>query len=239
VTTLSEPTDWHSVWQTTRAVLEALYFISGIGILIAALFAVRQVRIASDQLRIASEQLKTTKEIADSNSRRESVRYAAALCKYYADEVVPAQDAALKKYVAAQCTCLAPVKQQLPAFVIKDGDFAQVNYDIKRIEPEFPKVAIEFVTLLNKFESFAIPFAAGVADDGIGFQETASVFIIGVGVFTPAIYYLRQTQGARYASVLKLWNIWNDRMVALALTPAMKGLQDLIDAAEKNKIKPI
>jgi len=39
--------------------------------------------------------------------------------------------------------------------------------------------------------------------------------------------------------VLKLWNIWHDRIAAQALTPAMKGIQELIDAAEKNKIKPI
>jgi hypothetical protein len=239
VTSLSQPTDWHYVWQTTRAVLEALYFLSGIGILIAAIYAASQVRIASEQLRIAADQLKTTKEIADANSRRESVRFAAELCKYYADKIVPAQDAALKKYVSEQCTFLAPVQQQSPAFVLKDGDFAQANYDINKIPPEWNKVNIEIVTLLNMLESFAIPFAAGVADDGIGFRETASVFHTTIDAYMPAIYYLRQTQGVRYASALKLWNIWHDRMVAQALTPAMKGFQDLIDAAEKNKIKAI
>ena len=40
-------------------------------------------------------------------------------------------------------------------------------------------------------------------------------------------------------SVLKLWNIWHDRIAAQALAPAMKGIRELIDAAEKNKIKPI
>jgi hypothetical protein len=60
-----------------------------------------------------------------------------------------------------------------------------------------------------------------------------------INAFMPAIYYLRQTQGVRYANVLKLTNIWHDRMIAQALAPALKGLQDLIDAAEKNKIKPI
>jgi hypothetical protein len=85
----------------------------------------------------------------------------------------------------------------------------------------------------------AIPFAAGVADDGIGFQETAASFVSTINVYVPAIYYLRQTQGVRYASVLKLWNIWHDRLVALALAPAIKGIQELIHAAEKNKIKAI
>lgn len=229
---MAQPTDWNHVWAITRSVLEALYFLSGIGILIAAWYAARQVQIASDQI-------KTTKEIAEANSRRESVKLAAELCKYYAHEVVPAQDAWLKKYAAEKCTFLAPIQQAAPAFIIKNGDFAQVNYDLNRVTPEWPKVNVEIVTFLNKCESFAIPFAAGVADDGIGFQETAAVFINGINALTPAIYYLRQTQGVRYASVLKLWNIWHDRMAAQALAPALKGLQELIDAAEKNKIKPI
>lgn len=225
-----QPTDWNHVWGVTRSVLETLYFLSGIGILIAAWYAARQVQIASYQI-------KTTKEIAEANSRRESVKLAAELCKYYAHEVVPAQEAFLKKYAVEKCTFLAI--QQGPAFVIKNGDFAQVNYDLNRVPPEWPKVSAEIVMFLNKSESFAIPFAAGVADDGIGFQETAAVFINTINVLTPAIYYLRQTQGARYASVLKLWNIWHDRIAAQALAPALKGLQELIDAAEKNKIRPI
>lgn len=101
------------------------------------------------------------------------------------------------------------------------------------------KVGTEIVMFLNKCESFAIPFAAGVADDDIGFQETAASFVSVVSAYSPAIYYLRQTQGVRYASVLKLWNIWHDRMVAVALAPAIKGIQDLVDAAEKNRIKAI
>jgi hypothetical protein len=73
--TLSQPTDWNHVWLISKSVLEALYFLSGIGVFIAACYGVKQVRLASDQLKIASnqltiasEQLKTTKEIADANS---------------------------------------------------------------------------------------------------------------------------------------------------------------------------
>jgi hypothetical protein len=236
---LTQPTDWHYVWQTTRSVLEALYFVSGIGILGAAAYAAKQVRITSEQLKTASEQLRLTKEISDANSRRESVKLAAELCKYFAHEIVPAQEAFIKKYFAEKCTFLNPVKQAAPIFVIKDGDFAQANYDINKVTPEWTKVNIEVVVFLNKSESFAIPFAAGVADDAIGFQETAAAFVSTINFVTPVIYYLRQTQGSRYASVLKLWNIWHDRIAAQAAVPAMKGLQELIDAAEKNKIKPI
>jgi hypothetical protein len=223
---------------TVRSVLEALYFIAGVGIFAAACYAAKQVRLGSEQLKIASDQLKTTKEIADANSRRESIKLAAALCKYFADEVVPAQLLATTKYATEKCTFLT-VNLQKPAFVLKDGDFAKVDYDINRIEPVWSKVGNELVIFLNKAESFAIPFAEGVADDGIGFQETAATFVATISVFMPVIYYLRMKQNVRYASVLKLWNIWHDRLAAKALTPeVMKLIQDLIDAGQKN-IKPI
>lgn len=236
---MTQPNEWYNLWRDVRSVLEALYFLSGVGIFIAACYASRQVRIASEQLRLASDQLKTTREIADANSRRESVKLAADLCKYYAHDVVPKQDMVVNKYKAGQCTFLDAIQQVPPAFVIKDGDFSQVNYDLKRATPEWAKVATEIITYLNMCESFAIPFVAGVADDDIGFQETAVAFVTTINAYMPAIYYLRMTQGVRYASVLKLWGIWHGRLAAQALLPALKGLQDLVDAVEKNKIKPI
>src|SRR5690242_154478 len=63
----------------TRAILETLCFVSGIVIAIAAVVALGQIRL--------------TKQIAKSNARRESVRFAADLCKYFAEMVVPAWEA--------------------------------------------------------------------------------------------------------------------------------------------------
>ena len=92
---------------------------------------------------------------------------------------------------------------------------------------------------LNKLESFAIPFAAGAADDAIGFQETAAAFLTTMDRFMAAIYYLRQTQGARYASALKLFSIWHARAVAQALGPAMLALQGMVNAGAQNQIPPV
>lgn len=215
--------------------LEALYFISGIGIFAAACYAAKQVQIASNQIKL-------TKEIASANARRESVKLASENCRYFAEQVIPAMNAAMKKYKEQNCAFLNPVPQAAgspPPFIITNGDFSQVNYDIKRITPQdWEKVSVELVGFLNKLESFAIPFAAGVADDDTGFMETAPSFIIGLNAVMPAIYYLRTTQGSRWSSVLKLFNIWNNRIAAQALEPAMKDMQKMIEEG-KNKIKPI
>lgn len=98
---------------------------------------------------------------------------------------------------------------------------------------------MDITHFLNKLESFAIPFAMGVADDATGFQETAPAFINILNKYTPAIYYLRQSQGVRYPSVLKLFNVWNDRITAQALAQLIPGMQRMIADAGNNQIPPL
>ena len=139
----------------------------------------------------------STKELADANSRREAVRLAAIQCKYFAEEVVPAFTAVTKKYQVEKLTFLAAKPQPVPPaqpipphYLLKDGDFVQASHDNDLLNREWPKVSTEAVAHLNKLESFAIPFAAGVATDEIGFQETAPVFCSTVATMMPAIYHL-------------------------------------------------
>jgi hypothetical protein len=246
--TQAQPTDWHYVWLCIKSVAEFLYFVAGLVISGAAIYAAKQVKLAYVQLQIASEQLRTTKDISTATARRESVKLASEHCRYYAEHVLPAYDAALNKYNNQHCTFLNPVPTPqgvppAPAFVINNGDFGQVNYDLNRITAEqWNAVRTEFVNVLNKLEAFAIPFAAGVADDATGFQETAPAFIANLNYLIPAVYYLRQTQGVRYASILKLFNIWNNRVAGNALRPLLQpllqGIQRVVDAAN-NPIQPI
>jgi hypothetical protein len=234
-----QPTNWHHIWLCFKSFFELLYFIAGIVIGIAAVYAAKQVRIASQQLDAA-------KEIAKSAARREAVKLAGDKCEYFAENVVSAQNDAVNAYVAGHCTFLDPTPlqpgaQAVPAFTIVNGDFAQpIHYDVRRITPEqWNSVKAHMVMFLNKLETFAIPFAAGVADDVTGFQETAPVFIGLMNTFMPVIYFLRQTQGARYASILKLFTVWNTRVAANVLAQVMPGLQRMIDEAGTSQIPPI
>jgi hypothetical protein len=129
--------------------------------------------------------------------------------------------------------------QAVAPFVVHNGDFGQVNYDLHRVtEVEWESTKAEIVACANAMESFAIPFAERVADDPIGFQETAPVFIATLNFMIPAIYFLRMTQGSRYSSVLKLFNIWNNRVAANALAPLLHGMQQMV-AEANNPLQPI
>ncbi len=242
----TQPPDWHNIWLCVKSAAEFLYFLTGIALVGAAIYAGRQVKFAAQQAKIASEQLEATRKIAKDNAKREAVRLAGDHCRYFAETVVPAWSRADAAYAASGCTFLDPVPirpgaPQVPAFFIHNGDFApQVNYDIARITDAcWRNCGMDITHFLNKLESFAIPFAMGVADDATGFQETAPAFINILNKYTPAIYYLRQSQGVRYPSVLKLFNVWNDRITAQALAQLIPGMQRMIADAGNNQIPPL
>jgi hypothetical protein len=215
------PNGWFA---TTRAILELLYFASGIVIAIAAVWALTQIRL--------------TKQIAKSNARRESVKLAADLCKYFAESVVPIWAKANDEYKTQQLKYLtvSPPEGQ-PAFVIKDGEIVSHHFNVKQLPQDLAKHNLA-VTYLNTLEAFAIPFAEGVADEDIGYRETARPFCQGAQLYMPAIFQLRVQNAGRFESIVKLNSAWTNRLAADAVAPVLKIMMQLEKAGEK-RIKPL
>ncbi|HXN99281.1 MAG TPA: hypothetical protein VN881_09430 [Candidatus Acidoferrales bacterium] len=236
---MTQQADWHAVWRVIRATLEALYFLSGVGILIAALYGLKQLKLTKELAENGLRQLELTQRLADSDSKRESVKLAATQCRYFAEIVVPALDAVLRDYLHQKLTFLNVPPGQPPAFVLHEGKFVQAKYDAQLIEAQWLNIAPKMVTYLNAVESFAIPFAAKVASDEIGFQETSANFCTGVSTLMPVIYHLMQTQKVGYPSLLMLYCIWNNRIAANVAAPLLAQMQALITTAENEKKKLI
>jgi hypothetical protein len=122
--------------------------------------------------------------------------------------------------------------------VIKNGEITNHDFDTKLLDAEVPKIEMLLVNYLNSLEAFAIPFVAGVADDELGFKETAMAFCQAVKFLMPALFQLRRKGAARYESTIKLYDMWNRRFAAAAIAPVIKPLQELVKSVEKEKIKP-
>jgi hypothetical protein len=210
---------------TTRAILELLYFTSGIVIAVAAVWALSQIRL--------------TKQIAKGNARRESVKLAAELCKYFAESVVPVWGQANEDYnrLGLKCLGINPPQGQLP-FVIQEGEIISHHFNLKQLADDSPKFN-SAVTYLNALEAFAIPFAAGVADEEIGYRETARPFCQGVMAYMPVIFQLRATNAGRFESIVRLYVSWSRRLAAEMTAPVMKVMQQLAMDAGKDRIKPL
>lgn len=213
---------WQTCWFAAfRAVLELLYFASGIAIAIAAFWALEQIRL--------------TKQIARTNARRESVKLAADLCTYYAETVVPKMTLAVEEHNASSLGYLSVTAQ--PSFVIKDGEILNTKFNTAKLaEGPSHKAGIACVNVL---EAFAIPFAAGVADEDIGYRETGISFCRAVTTFMPLMFQLRTTNSGRFESAVRLYEIWNGRLFAEMSGPALKAMQEAVKKGESGQIKPI
>lgn len=224
-----------------RAVLELLYFASGIAIAIIAFIALRQVKAAAAQVKIASEQLNLTREIASTDAKREAAKLALEQCGYFAEKYVPAFIAFVDKYRVQNLTFLE--FRQRPnelQFIIQGGEFKNANCcDTALYQRESALVQMELLAALNGLEFFAIPFAAGVADEDIGYRETALAFCEGLSFLMAALYHLRSQNRGRYDSAIRLFEVWNRRTTARAVAPFMSSMQALIDQANNDKIKII
>lgn len=215
-------------FQIVRAILELLYFAAGVVIAVAAIWGLKQ--------------LKLTKEIFRTNTRRESLRFAAERCQYFAEQTVPAWTRMYAEYKRLNLTFLTKPSD----WKIEDGEIVKHNFDPRLLATEMAALDVSIVNFLNSVEAFAIPFVAGVADEDLGFQETAMAFCQVVRLTVPAFFHQRSVGAGRYESTIKLFALWNKRLVANALVPAKKHMdnlakqmEEITKAVEKDRIKPI
>jgi hypothetical protein len=213
---------------TLHAFLELLYFASGVAIAVAAFFGLRQIRVGLEQVRL-------TKQIADTNGKREAAKLAAEQSRYFAEVAVPALSKLTSEYKRLGLTFLS----NQPQFAIQNGEIVNTNFSNQLWDEQAPKLGETLVSYLNTMESFAILFAAGVADDDLGYQETARAFCQGVLICMPAFFHMRRINAARYESAIRLYDIWNKRLAAQALAPVMKTMEELIKSVERDKIRPL
>lgn len=209
-----------------RSILEVGYFLAGILIAVFAGLGLKQISL--------------TKKIAATNAKRESLKFAAERCQYYANTCVPAISKVHQEHDRLRLTFL---RTSLP-FSIETQTINKVKrkqvkfqaFDRNAYVAQYDKMKVEIVVCCNEMEAFAIPFAAKVADDELGYQETAGSFCQMVEHMIGMIAILR-TIGARYESTLTVYERWKNRLVAESLEGPVRQMQEIQRvAAQRGKV---
>ena len=217
---------------TLRQILEDLYFVAGVVIAIAAIKGLRQLKIGLEQIRITREIAKSNSQIAATNARREAIKLAAERCQYFAEHTVPEFTKMGTTYTRLKLTFLS----SNPQWMIVNGEIVNHNFDLNVQDAQLPQFIVELVNAMNAIEAFAIPFVAAVADDDIGYQETALGFCQEVKLIMPAIFYVRRKGMARFESTVQLYDRWNKRLVASAMAPLLKPMEAIIREANREEL---
>jgi hypothetical protein len=209
-----------------RPILESLFFLATIAL---AVFAFKGL----EQLKLTLVQLEITREIANKNTQREAFKLAAEQCRYYGDYIVPLQSKAREECNQFKITCFAD-----PRFKIVGGEIVEHNFDKALVTKEMGGDRPGLVSFLNSLEGFALFFVSGIAEEKVGYQETATSFCTGVRKYMPLIWLFRSV-GVRYESTVKLYEIWSNRQESEALTKSKDSIDAKLKSIKTENVKTL
>jgi hypothetical protein len=198
-----------SFFDTSKSILENLYFMSGPILAVLGFFIFRQIKIAKEQLKIGKDQLMETQKQLFINSTRDSIKLAAEQINYYLTTLVPIANEELKK------------RQNLdfPSIDFKPTRFInQEVLDSARVTEILPylkkMIDTEYVPTgtMNSLETFATFFVQKVADENVAFQSVGKSYCETVKRLSIELSTVRHDDDGYYRNTIVLYRLWNKRL---------------------------
>ncbi len=209
----------------TYDVLEILYFVSGIALVLIAAKGLGQIKVGLQQIKL-------TKEIAEKSARRDAYRLAHEQCQSFGTSVAIAVS-----NVLAQARALGVTIYTNPSFQVEECQIVKHDFQgnailaaLSRLDPTVP---------MNMLEGFAMFFVTGLADEEIGYRETAIAFCELSASLMPVFWYYRETKRAMYKSVIELYEMWHNRLALEKLQERREEVERDLSRVKPRTIKPI
>ncbi len=216
---------WNDKYVLLRDALELLYFASAIALVAIAAKGLKQINIGL-------EQLKLTKGIAEKAARRDAYRLAHEQCQSFGTVI---GFKAIDMVNAIRAGGLTAYEGH--TFSIEDG--AIVKHDFKLQDMMVAVARVDPTAALNMLEGFAMFFVTGLADEEIGYRETAIAFCELSAFFMPAFWYYREKRRAMYKSTIELYEMWNGRLELEKLKQKQQDVERDLTRVKSRTIKPI
>lgn len=204
-----------SVYEGIRNVLELLYFVAGIALVVVAVKGLAQIKIALQQLEI-------TKQIAQATAKRDAYKLAQQQSQEYGTVIMVRIADQLQKMRAAGVT----LWDRPSRFKVENGEIVSHNFGVHAIGQAMQ--TSDPTLFLNALEGFAMFFVTGMADEEIGYRETAISFCRIAEKFMSGFWYYRETKGAMYKSVIELYEMWQGRLQVEDLRKAQQQIESTL-----------
>ena len=234
-------------FNSVRAWLELLYFLSGPALVAGLIFAARQVRSAAAQVKLAATQLAQSKLDMDTRYKREAVLAALVACGTLRDFMTGALDRSQAIFTNPPLEMrewrLLDAKFEWSSLAERD---AAIRW-LTSLAGNAKKLDVA-ISVCNQMELFALPFIKRVADEETAYEAAGAVFCNQVTLFAPLFIGLRNhtliagglkplTSGP-FANTIALFMIWNSRAEKEKLAASAKELDDKISRIEIPAIRP-
>jgi hypothetical protein len=183
--------------------------------LCAAILITPLVAVGLYQLWLTREGIELTRNLSQEGQDREALKMAIDQCSYYAEKVVPQSECfrlKITQNIALYRPALLEANLLRPPFTVRNNEIVIPGFNFEQSNRAM--VALAPCELLNFLESFAIPFAANMANEDIGYFETGINFIEMMQIYMPSFLAFRQSGRARYRSAVSLYERWQTRYLA-------------------------
>jgi hypothetical protein len=216
--------DLHRTYHVARAILELLYFLSSVGLLIVAYWAL-------DQLTIAKTDIAT-------RVRREAAKETALQLNHWATEIIPTMDNMWRARRATNfphfpCSMerfdLEEMAEKLPLAVNHNNAVDAFK------DPIHAEARTLIVKSANMVEASAMYFMTGVADEQIAFMSLSPTFCDFVE--GTAFYYCgtrNKDQLNRWEYTIGLYRKWSQRRAKHDLGARHRTLSEELDKASND-----
>lgn len=181
-----------------RDILEIIYFLSGPALVVAAIYGLKQIKIATAQIN-------ETRESRIISSKREAFKIAAEQCKYYSETIIPLLNK-LDKIID---------EKQLEYFekseisITGDKIVVKPYMENDALGKVFNECLEELHTAINFIEGFSVYFITGVAAEIVGYKTLGRTYTNSVKKLLPII--IPFGKDGSYNNTKSLFVTWHTR----------------------------
>ncbi len=174
-------------------ILEILYFLSGPTLVIVAVFGLYQIKISKDNSR--------------KSSKINAYKLASEKCEYYRKEIIPTLEDLDDKIIKDKVNYFDKFDSSIIHGEIKITSLKKID---KKDSQDLGNINGLLVDVLNKIESFSIPFVLGVADERAAFFSVGETLCHNVKRYLPFI--CNRGDLKRTNPIIKLFLLWEKRI---------------------------
>jgi hypothetical protein len=219
-------------WQVVEKVLEALFYLSGMGLFVTAVLGLRQLSLAKKSLSQSAQLFRVS-------AMREAFRLAADQCDLYANRLIPLInecDRKLRELGASE------ILEKFKVAVDREG-IRIVPPEGFRRECEPGCVLLQYqaeeeiLRIANALEALAVPFVSGVAAEGVAFSSIGPSFCFSVGRYAPVILPLAGRK--HFQNLFELFHLWRTRIDCEELRERQKEISKKLGSVQEITIRPL
>ena len=199
------------LYDSTKSIVENLYFLSGPLLAFFGMMILFQVYYAKKSIKLAKSQLIQAKEHLKTISQREAATIAAERINFFTANIIPIGDNLYKERK----------KINFPLFNGKIDSFK--HKEIQNWDLDFKKSFLEHglknpkilgQELINNLEGFSAYFTNGIANEKIAFSSVGTAFCSYVEKYYPFICLMQNSTNVNnpYCNIIELYGMWKNRM---------------------------